>query len=193
MKTAASDDLEKFLAGTTDAFTRPPVNRNRRPRDSVGIALMVGSALSVVAVVGLGLLGAATVGIIEWKHAATMPASVPPGIAVEAPGRTKASDPSPTTAPTVTPAVAPQPPTVEAINTLDPSSLPRGPNATRATMALWWLSRPVTKPHTPPRRNRHPGPAATDSLQTFHAPPPGDFGCPPSLGVACPASRQPRE
>jgi hypothetical protein len=72
-------------------FGGPPANNNAR-HSGPNIIVLVGLALSVVAVLGFGAIGIAMVHIADSKHPVTpMPDSLP-GIAVEAPGRATPSD-----------------------------------------------------------------------------------------------------
>jgi hypothetical protein len=174
MKLAAPDDLEKFLACTADTFNRPPSNSNRR--SGGGTLLLIGSVMSVVAVVGLGLLGAAAVRIIDSHRPATaMPPSLPT-IAVEAAGRAKA--------PGVHAAVAPSPSTAKAINDA----------SVRAQFAAWCTAAsPCSWPGAGFGRNCRPGRAGA---RLMGLPPPqvsraaSEFSCSvASSAVASTSSR----
>jgi hypothetical protein len=150
----------------------PPANSNNR-RDPVGAVLLIGSVLSVVAVVGLGAIGIATVRVVESHRPVTAMPSSPPGIVAEAPGRAKASDPSPTAAP--------------AVHTSAPSIVrPINQTSVRAQFAAWWsAAHPGPKPHVHHPQRRHSGAAVgggfPELLQIYAPTPRAISGCPPSI------------
>jgi hypothetical protein len=157
--------LDQFLDGTTDAFGGPGANNNDARRSRPDVIMLVGWALTVVALLGVGAIAIAPMHLVDSKRPVTaMPASLP-GIAVEA-----AEDAKPSAAPPTIPvAVAPPPSIYEQV--IDAA-------AARTQMAAWWMASHA-KPHMPRHRRDMPTPMPT----------PRNFGCPASLGAACAAQQ----
>jgi hypothetical protein len=82
--------LDQFLDGTTDAFGGPGANNNDARRSRPDVIMLVGWALTVVALLAIAI---APMHLVDSKRPVTaMPASLP-GIAVEAAEDAKPSAP----------------------------------------------------------------------------------------------------
>jgi hypothetical protein len=168
--TTARDDLDQFLSGAADAFGGPPSsNRRRNGSDTI---LLIGSALSVVAVLGLGAVGIAMVHIVDSRRPVTAMPVLPPEVTAEAPGRAKASGP---------PRLPPQPGTL--LQPPSPSIAEALSEAVvRAQFAAWWsAAHPSPKTHVHHPQRRHFSTAAGLSSPEPLTTPRAISGCPPSI------------
>jgi hypothetical protein len=119
-----TDGLDKFLAGTTEAFGGPAANNNAARRCRPDIILL---ALSVGVVLGFGVLAFVIVDIAVSKR----PVTAMPVIAAEAPGRTEGSFPSASIGPAPS---TPAPSTM--LGTMASPSFNAA--AARAQLTAWW-------------------------------------------------------